>query len=163
MERSSVSLLLFLHSLVDSWRTAGKQYRSLIIILLCVVLVGSGALGYLMTKPPVAQPFTEFYILGIDGKAENYPQTLHAGEEGRVIVGIVNHELEDVDYHLEVVADGGSLSEPTSIQLEPGEEWQGVVKFTLQKTGDSQKVEFLLYKGKEQPSEIRYLWVDIRI
>ncbi|MFH0769211.1 MAG: DUF1616 domain-containing protein [Chloroflexota bacterium] len=162
VERSSVSLRLFLHSLVDSWRTAGKQYHSLIIILLCVILGGIGAFGYIMTKSPVAQPFTEFYILGIEGKAENYPQTLHPEEEGRVIVGIVNHEHEPINYQLEVVAGDNKLYEMPPISLEPDEEWQGVVKFTLQKTGDSQKVEFLLRKGNEQPSEIRYLWVNVR-
>ncbi len=39
--------------------------------------------------------FTEFYILGLEGKADNYPDELTVGEEGRVILGIVNHEHED--------------------------------------------------------------------
>ena len=161
-ERFIIDLRVPLASLSCNWRTTGKLYRSLTVILVCTILGGSGALGYVMSKPTVGQAFTEFYILGMEGKAENYPQQLCLGEEGKVIVGIVNHEHEETDYRLEVMVDGDKLGELPPIRLKPEEEWEGVVGFTLQKVGDSQKVEFLLYKGAGQLCEVRYLWVDVR-
>lgn len=159
-ERLSVDLRLPLAGLTHSWGAAGKLYHALTIFLLLAILGGS-ALGYVLTTPRAGQEFTEFYILGPEGKAENYPHQLRAGQEGRVMAGIVNHEQEEVDYRLQVMVDGDKLSELGPISLKPGERWEGVARFTPTKIGDSQKVEFLLYEGG-QPCEIRYLWVDVR-
>ena len=115
-----------------------------------------------MAKPVPEQPLTEFYILGIEGKAENYPQELAPGEEGKVKVGIVNREHKEMDYRLEVMVDGDKLYERSPIQLMPEEKWERVIGFTIQKTGSKQKVEFRLAKGSEQPGETRYLWVNVR-
>ena len=161
-ERFGVDFTLFSDGLRLTLRTAGKKYRGLVVILLCAILGGSVALGFAMAKPVPKQPFTEFYILGLEGKAGNYPQELAPGEEGKVIVGIVNHEQKEIDYRLEVLVDSDKQYELSSIQLTPGEQWERTVTFTIQKIGHRQKVEFLLYKSGEQLSEIRYLWVDVR-
>ena len=161
-ERFGIDFRLPLHSLSLTLRTAGKWHRSLVIILLCVILGGSGALSYIMTKPVPKQPCTEFYILGIDGKAENYPQELAPGEESKIIVGIVNREHMEMDYRLEVMVDGDKLFELSPIQLMSEEKWERVIGFTTREVGNKQKVEFLLYKGSEQLSEVRYLWVNVR-
>lgn len=161
-EKFSIDFRLPLASLSPTLRTAGKRYLSLVIILLFIILGGIGALGYVMAKPVIGQPFTEFYILGIDGKAESYPQELTPGEEGKVIVGIVNHEHEEMYYRLEVIADGNKLYQLPPIQLMPEENWEEVIGFAIQEIGNRQKVEFLLYKGSEPVSEIRYLWVNVR-
>ena len=119
-------------------------------------------LGYVITTPIVEERFTEFYILGIEGKAENYPQQLCLGEEGKVIVGIVNHQHKETQYRLEVMMGGEKLYELPPIRLKPGGKWEEMVGFTPSQIGDNQKVEFLLYKGKGQPFEVRYLWVDVK-
>ncbi|MFC1990725.1 DUF1616 domain-containing protein [Chloroflexota bacterium] len=161
-ERFGVDFTLFFDGLRLTLRTASKKYRTSVIILICVILGGSGSLGFAMAKPVPKQPFTEFYILGMEGKAGNYPKELTPGEEGKVMVGIVNHEQRQIDYRLEVLVDSDKQYELSSIQLTPGEQWERTVIFTIQKISYRQKVEFLLYKSGEQLSEIRYLWVDVR-
>jgi len=161
-ERLSFSLRVPLASLSLSLRTAGKGYYGLIIILLCAILGGSSALGYVMAKPVPRQPFTEFYILGIEGKADNYPLELYLGEEGKVIVGLVNHEQRVTDYRLEVTVGPNKQYELYPITLKPDEKWERIVGFTIQEADDSQQVEFRLGKNGGQADAIRYLWVNIK-
>ena len=66
--------------------------RILSIILVLLILGALGTLGYVIATPKVGETFTEFYILGQEGKAADYPKELNTGQEGRVIVGVVNHE-----------------------------------------------------------------------
>jgi uncharacterized membrane protein len=57
-------------------------------IILVLAIVGAlGMLGYAIASPKAGEKFTEFYILGLDGKAIDYPEELIVGEEGKVKVG----------------------------------------------------------------------------
>jgi len=161
-ERFRVSPRLSIANLGYSLRAGGKGYFSLVIILLCVMLGGSGALACVMTKPAPKPAFTEFYILGIEGKAEDYPLELHPGEKGEVMVGIVNHELDEKAYRLEVLVDEVQSYELYPIQLKPEEKWESMVGFTVRGASGRQKVEFRLYRANEPTGDIRYLWVDVR-
>lgn len=132
-------------------------------IILALILLGMlGMLGYILTHPQ-GEKFTEFYILGTSGKATDYPEELTVGEEGRVIVGIVNHEFEPVTYRIEVDIDGVSNNEVKPVALEHSEKWEELVAFTPQRIGDNQKVEFLLYRqGQTEAYQTLHLWVDVR-
>jgi len=59
--------------------------------------------------PKQGEKFTEFYILGPGGKAEDYPTALKAGETGTVTIGVVNHEYRDMDYTLDVLLGNESI------------------------------------------------------
>ena len=72
-----------------------------------ITIVGAlGTLGYVIATPKVGERFTEFYILGLSGKAIDYPTELVVGEERKLIVGIINREREAATYRIEVVIDG---------------------------------------------------------
>ena len=58
-ERFSINLGPPLTNLSCSWRTTGKLYRSLTIVLLLAILGGSWALGHVMTKPVAGQTFSQ--------------------------------------------------------------------------------------------------------
>ena len=120
-------------------------------------------LGYVIATPKVGERFTEFYILGQEGKAADYPSELVVGGEGRVIVGIINNERETVSYRVEVRIGGEKNSEVGPIMLEHGQRWEGEVSFVPQVPGENQKVEFLLYKDGEAEPCLRplRLWVDV--
>jgi uncharacterized membrane protein len=121
-----------------------------------------GTLGYVIATPRVGERFTEFYILGLEGRAEDYPRELRVGEEGRVIVGIINREHETVSYRVEVRIEGVINNEVGPIALEHDEKWREIVSFTPHRAGDGQKVEFLLYKNGEVEPYLRlHLWLDV--
>lgn len=141
----------------------GAWDKVLSVVLVVAILGALGTLGYVIAKPKVGERFTELYILGMGGKAEDYPQELTIGEEGKVIVGIINREHERVSYHVEVMIDNVKNNEVGPIELEHDEKWEGIVVFTPNEPGEDQKVEFLLYKngGAEPSVESLHLWIDV--
>jgi len=144
-------------------RGIGTRDKVLSIILMLIVLGALGIIGYTIAAPKTGQQFTEFYILGAEGKATAYPKELKVGQESRVTIGVVNNEHETMSYRLEVRVGGVKTNEIGSIILEHDEKWEEIVTFTLSKAGEEQKVEFLLYKNRGvQPFlEPLRLWVDV--
>ena len=137
-------------------------HKALSIILVFAILGALGVLGYVITTPKVGERFTELYILGLEGKAADYPTELKVEEEGKAIVGIANHEQERVSYHIEVMIDNVKNNEVGPIELEHGEKWEEIVVFTPSELGEDQKVEFLLYKNAEkQPCRKLHLWINV--
>ncbi|GAH84470.1 unnamed protein product, partial [marine sediment metagenome] len=95
--------------------------------------------------------------------AADYPKELVLGEEGKVIVGIINREHETVTYQVEVAIDGVKNNEVGPVTLDHDGEWGEIVGFTPERAGDTQKVEFLLYKqGQSEVYQRLHLWVDVR-
>jgi uncharacterized membrane protein len=55
------------------------------------------------------QKFTEFYIMGPEGKAKDYPTSVRAGNRSTVIVGVVNHESLPVNYTMRISLNNTSI------------------------------------------------------
>jgi uncharacterized membrane protein len=145
-------------------RATSRLNKVLAIVLAALVLGVAGTLAYVIVTPKAGEKFTEFYVLGLDGKAENYPQELIVGEEGKVILGIVNHEHEgNLVYRVEITIDSKVNDTIGPLTLPDGEKWQSEVGFTPYKVGDNQKAEFVLYKlGEDKPYRSLYLRVDVK-
>lgn len=142
----------------------GGMLDRVLSILLAVAIVGTlGTLGYVITKPKGGERFTEFYILGPEGRAEGYPKELVAGEEAKVIVTIVNREHEALSYRLEIIIDGARHSEIGPVVLHHEERWEREIGFVPAQSGDNQKLEFLLYKqGQSEVYQSLHLWVNVK-
>lgn len=135
--------------------------KVLSVVLVGVILGALGTLGYAIAAPRVER-FTEFYILGIEGKVGDYPEELVVGEEGEVNVGIVNREHETVSYRVEVMVNGVENTDVGPVVLSHEEEWEGEVSFVPETAGENQKVEFLLYKqGQTEVYHSLLLWIDV--
>ncbi len=143
-----------------------KFDRILTIILVISVLVSLVALAYVVVSPKQGEKFTEFYILGMDGKADNYTTQFIQGDSGQVIVGVVNHEYERVKYTMDIRLNNESLSIPSNVQsfsLEHNVTWERPVMFTPNSVGNNMKLEFLLYKNDNLTVPYRdlHLWVNV--
>lgn len=140
----------------------GRWDKALSIILVITIVGALGMLGYVLATPRAGERFTEFYLLGLSGEAIDYPEELAVGEEGKVLVAIVNWERETMAYRVEVMIDRAKNNEIGPVTLEHNGKWEGLVGFTLNRTGDNQKVEFLLYKQGQNKAYTRlHLWVDV--
>ncbi|AFL95056.1 hypothetical protein CL1_0851 [Thermococcus cleftensis] len=84
------------------WENSSRLDKALTVILIISIITSIGTLGYVITHPKPGEAFTEFYILGPDGIADNYPTELKVGQNGTVIIGIVNHEHRNVTYYVQV-------------------------------------------------------------
>ncbi|NQT71782.1 MAG: DUF1616 domain-containing protein [Chloroflexi bacterium] len=136
----------------------------LTIILIAAIMAGLTALGYTLATTYESEKFSEFYILGQDGLAENYPAKLTVGERASVIAGISNFEGKELSYRLEIVMGNKNIAEVGPILLADDETWEDSVFWIPEVAGDNQKVEFFLYKGNDavQPTlEPLHLWVDV--
>ena len=130
--------------------------------ILFVAVVGAIAALIYSVATPFKEPFTEFYLLNIDGTANNYPTELGVSEEGEVIIGIVNREYRPMNYRVEMEAEGSPGREIARVNLEHEGKWEETVAFTLNKPGEQQEVVFLLYdQDKKDPVLDIFLVVDV--
>ena len=56
---------------------------------------------FVITVPREGEQFTEFFILGENRTAANYPDTIRPGQNYPMYVGIRNHEYRDTSYTIE--------------------------------------------------------------
>ena len=151
-----------LSSISDNWSRQGRLNRVLIGLLLAAIVGTIGTLVYVVHTPNESEKFTEFYILGPEGKAENYPEVLVQGEEAKLIVGIVNHEHEAMNYGVDVSIDGEKILEVGPITLANAGEWEQDISFTSTRIGNRQEVRLSLHKGMtgEVYREVHF-WIDV--
>ena len=142
--------------------------RILSIVLIIALILAIVMTVYVIVTPKQGEKFTEFYILGPGGVADDYPTDLAVGEEGEVIIGVVNHEYANITYLLEVKLNETVIG-GDELRLEHGVIWEGVFFFEVTRKGEDQKVEFLLYRDQDhnesdetgEPYRSLHLWVDV--
>lgn len=143
-----------------------KTDKAFAALLVISILASIGSLAYVIGNPKDGESFTEFYILGPDKVAENYPTELTPGNSGTVIVGITNHEHRTMDYTMEIRLENHSLPLPENqkyISLDHNETWEEPVTFTPSVEGKNMKLEFLLFNETEKsvPYRNTHLWINV--
>ena len=128
-----------------------------------LILITIGVTVYVSCSPPPQDSFTEFYLLGTDGKADSYPRALAVGEEGRVILGIVNLEHEKTSYQVVIKIDEVQYTEIGPVILENEGRWEQEVNFIPDKAGEDIAVTFSLYKAAEQLEYIDSLYLRLDV
>ena len=137
--------------------------RTLSVIMVMIIIASIGILAYAIANPKVGEKFSEFYILNLDGQASDYPTNILIGEEASVLLGVVNHEQETVDYLVTIVVSQSIYSELQVLSIANDDKWEQVVSFSASSSGDDQKIEFLLYKdSQEEVYHSLHLWVDVK-
>ena len=125
--------------------------KMLIKTMIIAILIVSAVVIYAkVTQEP--EKFTALYILGENGKAENYPTKSVVGEPSTILVGVENNEHAHVNYTLIVKLGGIDLTKE-DIHLEHGEKWLNNVTFIPELTSsiafagaNKSKLEFQLLK-----------------
>lgn len=165
-------------------QATGKKngYTIIAIMVLAVLVLG----GFLAVRFKANETYSEFYVLGLDKTAENYPSSFLIksgkiagvnytngdvvdGQWGRVFLNVINHEGSAAAYSIKVNIDnrpsdlmyGNSTFQDYSFRLNDKERWSGEIGFSPTRPGINQKVDFLLFKdGKQQAENTLTLWVD---
>jgi len=138
-------------------------WDSVLLGLLVVVIIGAiGTLVCVARPPDAGETFSEFYMLGPEGRAENYPDVVVLGEEATVTLGVVNHEGVVTDYSITITVNGREVERVVTSTLAPGVGWEQKVSFAPLGVGEKQMVQLWLYKGDENaPFNVLRLWVDV--
>ncbi len=163
-----------------------EQSRFLSRMLTFSIILAIGTTVLVMAIPKDGEKFSEFYILGENGEAVQYPQKIIAQEPQQVVIGIRNHEYRDVLYMIEVFAvdqNTDVISNSTkinsmerldrfSLSLRPEQELERSYTYTVD-SEDFNRIELLLFKD-EAPSDDTWgleriaasyrnlhIWVDV--
>lgn len=182
IRRSRLPVLARLQFQVDvrpiAWSQSSPVERALTVALALAVLVAAGSLVYVATTPRASEAFTEFYVLGPDGKAEGYPTTLAPGANATVLLGIVDHEGSSVAYDVTASFVHGTFENESartnfteegrvpaasySVTLEDGAKDERNVTFTAPSTPGVYRLEFDLFRGADTaPYRELHLWIEV--
>jgi uncharacterized membrane protein len=136
--------------------------RLLNIMLALAAVVCICTIVYAIATPKTGEKFSEFYILGTEGKAENYPRDVKLGSPISLTIGVTNHEQTETTYTVKVIIDGVNNRVLPMITLAPEQKQEQAISFTPAKVGENQKVEFLLFKNAEtEPYLTLHIWVNV--
>ncbi len=129
-----------------------------------LILISTGA--YAVLVPQEREPFTEFYILGTNGMANNYTTEYIQGESGTYIIGITNNEYRTMNYTMEVRLENTSVPIPEKLQhvsLAHNTTLEEPLEITPSIEGKNMKLEFLLFNETEKnvPYKDLRLWINV--
>jgi uncharacterized membrane protein len=144
------------------WAAQDRAGRVLYGILAGAFLLAAVSALAIVALPRPDERFTEFYVLGAEGLAEDYPRQAVVGQPLAVTVGIANREGAPAEYRVEVRVGEQSIGGAGPVLLQDGEVWEQPVTYALPQVGDDQQVEFFLYRdGGGEPYRSLRLWTDV--
>lgn len=146
---------------------ASRLDRALSLILMVAIVAAVATTVYVVVVPKEGEKFTEFYILGREGMAAEYPTDLTIGKPDRIILGIGNHEYRNVTYTVEILLLNITESETTntsefhrmelldsfSATLSHNTTFQEQRSILVNSTGYNQ-IKFLLYNTTAPPDDL---------
>ena len=139
-----------------------KAKDKVLNILLVVAVIGViGTVVFVLINNKNGEKFTQFYVLNMQGKADNYPHDIVHGQSGTVLLDIINEEGAATTYKIAIIIDGQQVNEIDSIVLNQGQQWEQPVSFTPSQTGDNQEVQFELFKNDSSSFQELHLWIDV--
>lgn len=127
-------------------------------LLIAAILVAAVTTVYVIAFPKDGEKFTEFYILGADKMADDYPEKFFAGTDQFVWLGIGNHEYRNVTYTVETLLLNAAWDAETNtsviysskvlnrftVPVADNTTYLEMYNFTVYDTGYN-RLEFLLY------------------
>jgi uncharacterized membrane protein len=161
--------------------------RILSIVLLVAIIAAVATTVFVIVVPKEGEKFTEFFILGENQKAADYPTTLLAGQTGSLYIGIGNHEYRPINYTVEtyfVTMDFDEKTNTTTLSsMKPVDRFvvpvshnQTVIQPYSFSPGSTQfnRIEFLLFNETVPGNQVTgmdrinqsyrdlHLWVTVR-
>lgn len=138
--------------------------EGLVTKLLAVALGVSllAVVGFSIAPLGTGDSYTEFYVLGQNGTASDYPENVTVGEEATVQVGVANFETRELTYTL-VVRNGETTVETRRITLAPEARWEEPVTVAFGTPG-RQRLRLELYRGQVvegEPDQSLQLFVEV--
>lgn len=149
-------------NVLSSWRHLDASLRKTYVAQAVAVLSGAGVLfaNTILLHP--GEKYTEFYILGVDGLAQDFIREVELGQRAEVRCVIANHEGTTAVYWIEVRQQGNLIGGRGQFVLQDGEVVEAALRFVPVKKGEKLKFEFLLMREDvERPYRSLVLWMDV--
>lgn len=159
-DRLTVPLRAFVASARDDLFPEGQSPldRNLSVLLVVAVVAALATTAFVIAVPKEGERFTEFYILGAEGMAADFPTSFAANTPQWVWAGVTNQEHRDVTYTVEAHAFNQSFDTATNtstvdrtallnrytVMLPHNATDERILNFTVPDSGFN-KVQFLLF------------------
>jgi uncharacterized membrane protein len=151
------------------WLALKVGERRTLLVMAAALIFALLTAAWIFLVPSPSQYMTEFYMLGPEGKAENFPREASLGQPITVTLGLTNRERSSMTYrvelwqvdplegtHRQVVAYSSVLSLDVGQTLQWSQTWQPAW------SGQDQQFEFLLYASNNpEPYRQLVLWMNI--
>jgi uncharacterized membrane protein len=148
-----------------AWLSGAGELRRWTVSGLIII---AGLVVVVVSAPIPDRATTAFYTLGPDGFAGGYPYTVDVGSELRMTVGVESHESESRTFRIEVRLGGDDapvtypLVRTKSFTLEPGEEHEQTIAWTVASAIPAQQLDLVLLRdGDVTPFRQLTLTVDV--
>jgi uncharacterized membrane protein len=135
--------------------------RTLSIIIVIFLIIGLLGIFYIILTPNETGKYTEFYLLGQNGEAGDYPTNLNLGESGNLTVGVVNHEYSTSSYQMKIIENNKTLK-TENFTLNNGQKKEIPFKFSPEYYGQY-KLEFNLYKLPNNVTVYRSVFLLVNV
>lgn len=119
-------------------------------------------IGFSMAPLGAGDSYTEFYVLGQNGTASDYPENVTVGEKATVQVGVANFESRELTYTL-VVRTAETTIDTRQITLAPETRWEEPVTVAFDRPGRT-RLRLELYRGEAtdgEPNQSLQLFVEV--
>jgi uncharacterized membrane protein len=151
------------------WSSLGISERNMMAVMVGVLFLTLLAAAWIFLLPSPSSYMTEFYMLGSEGYAENFPRQANMGQSISVSLGVTNRERTSMQYRLEVwqvdPLDGTHrqlVAGVSPFTLSVGESHQWDQSWQPAWSGQDQQFEFLLYTADDpDPYRQLLLWMNI--
>jgi uncharacterized membrane protein len=94
-------------------------------VLILVFLIAILTTLYVFTVPKEGEPYTEFFILGENQNATQYPDQINVSQNYPMFIGVKNHEKRNITYSIEtwlVHTEFNNVTNTTSImEMDPND------------------------------------------
>lgn len=146
---------------VGFWLTAGLAAILALVLIYCIYLTVQ-----IVVHPQPVDKFTELYVMGPDGRAENYPKALVIGENKTLIAYVTNHENKEAYYNLAIRYNNSSAEETAYTEffaIQDNATWSKKFMIMPDLPGKKVKVQFQLYKNGDTGAPYRecYIWLNV--
>jgi uncharacterized membrane protein len=162
--RFSIDIGPIMEDIKNCLRYKAESRIDKVIAAMLIISIAASVLSiiYVTANPKQGDTYTEFYVLGPGGMASDYPTALVAGNSGKVMVEIANHEQRTVDYAFALKVNNSTVFS-RGVKLDDGQSWKSNVSFVPEHPGPRQKIELILYADGNYTSPYRdlYLLVDV--
>lgn len=145
------------------WSALRKTERRLITMLAATLLLAGLATTWIVVVPADADFMTEFYILGKDGLAEDYPRSTLVDDPFMLTIGVTNLEREPATYWIIIKVGDRMIGNMEPFTLGIGGTWRGQLSLAMPDAGDNQRID--LFLGREDysfPYRSLRLWMDVK-
>lgn len=153
------------------WQALATLEKRIYALCAAALLVAGLSAAWVFLVPSPDEFMTEFYILGPDGLAENYPREAASGQKLSVTMGITNREREAATYHVQVwTVDpwddrAEQVGQAGPIALDRGQTHEQAIAWQMPWSGEDQQVEFRLYRDEQENAQDPYrllrLWLNV--